>query len=96
MDNLEQVNKLQKEVNKAAGNSKRKYNEDYAESVEAKVKNLKHAWEELYQSLISSDALKIILQNRNKIGRSIRCLNSFKQRNKSKFTSVITNNYINR
>lgn len=67
MDNLEQVNKLQKEVNKAAGNSKRKYNEDYAESVEAKVKNLKHAWEELYQSLISSDALKIILQTGTKL-----------------------------
>ncbi|NCI35912.1 transglycosylase SLT domain-containing protein [Clostridium botulinum] len=67
MNNLDQVNKLQKEVEKSSGNSKRKYDEDYANSIEAKVKNLKHAWEEFYQSLISSDALKAIIETGTKL-----------------------------
>lgn len=63
MNNLDQVNKLQKEVGKAAGDSEDKFNKIYGNSLEAKVNDLKHAWEEFYQSIISSDALKKVVND---------------------------------
>ncbi|WP_275945807.1 transglycosylase SLT domain-containing protein [Clostridium botulinum] len=67
MNNLDQVNNLQKEVNKAAGDSEDKFNKIYGNSLEAKVKDFKHTWEEFYQSIISSDALKVIVQSGTKL-----------------------------
>ncbi|WP_162266945.1 hypothetical protein, partial [Clostridium botulinum] len=67
MNNLDQVNKLQKEVEKSAGGAEDKFGKDFGNSLEAKVNDLKHAWEEFYQSIISSDALKVIVATGTKL-----------------------------
>ncbi|MHB9924568.1 hypothetical protein CF091_13870 [Clostridium botulinum] len=62
MNNLETTSDLLKKVDKAAGNSQDKFNKNYGKSLDAAVKDFKHTWEEFYRSLISSDALKVIVQ----------------------------------
>lgn len=67
MNNLETTDKLLKKVGNSAGDAQKKYNKNASVSLDAKVKDFKHAWEELYKTLISSDALKVIVQTGTKL-----------------------------
>lgn len=67
MNNLKTTDNLLKKVGDAAGNSQDKFDKIYGNSLEAKINKFKHTWEELYQSLISSDALKVIVQTGTKL-----------------------------
>gem|GEM_PF-867951 len=67
MNNLETTSDLLQKVKESAGNSKIKFDDNASESLDAKVKNFKHAWEELYRTLISSDALKAIVATGTKL-----------------------------
>ncbi|EPY2277935.1 transglycosylase SLT domain-containing protein [Clostridium sporogenes] len=67
MNNLETTSDLLQQVKKSAGNSENKYGQVFGDSLDVKVKDFKHAWEELYRTLISSDALKAIVQTGTKL-----------------------------
>ncbi|GAA0082986.1 hypothetical protein UT300006_36160 [Clostridium sp. CTA-6] len=67
MNNLKTTDNLLKKVGDAAGNSQDKFDKIYGNSLEAKINKFKHTWEEFYQSLISSDALKVIVQTGTKL-----------------------------
>lgn len=62
MNNLKTTDDLLKKVGDSAGGAQKKYNKNASKSLDAAVKDFKHTWEEFYRSLISSDALKVIVQ----------------------------------
>lgn len=67
MNNLKTTDDLLKKVEKSAGGAEDKFGKDFGNSLQAKVNDFKHTWEQFYQSIISSDALKAIVQTGTKL-----------------------------
>lgn len=67
MNNLKTTDELLKKVGNSVNSAKEKYDEHASKSLDARVKDFKHAWEEFYQSIISSDALKAIVSAGTKL-----------------------------
>ncbi|QDY27170.1 NlpC/P60 family protein [Clostridium botulinum] len=67
MNNLKTTDNLLKKVGNSVGDAQKKYDKNASVSLDAKVKDFKHAWEELYKTLMSSDALKVIVATGTKL-----------------------------
>ncbi|BAO04884.1 phage-related protein [Clostridium botulinum B str. Osaka05] len=67
MNNLKTTDDLLKKVEKSAGGAEDKFGKDFGNSLQAKVNDFNHTWEQFYQSIISSDALKVIVQTGTKL-----------------------------
>ncbi|MBN3451411.1 phage tail tape measure protein [Clostridium botulinum] len=63
MDNMDKLQGLDNDVKKGDGSAERKNNTQYADSIQAKIDSFKHTWEQLYQTLLSSDALKKVIND---------------------------------
>jgi len=61
MENIDDLNVHQKEVAESAGMSKKMMDEAYNGSLDAKVNDLKRAFEGLYEKIMSSDSLKWLI-----------------------------------
>lgn len=63
MDNMDKLQGLDNDVKKGDGSAKRKNDTQYADSIQAKIDSFKYTWEQLYQTLLSSDALKKVIND---------------------------------
>ncbi|BAO04879.1 uncharacterized protein CBO05P1_160 [Clostridium botulinum B str. Osaka05] len=63
MDNMDKLQGLDSDVKKGDGSAKRKNDTQYADSIQAKIDSFKYTWEQLYQTLLSSDALKKVIND---------------------------------
>lgn len=62
LENMDKMKESEIKGKQLEGSAERKYNEDRANSIQGKTDDLKHAWEELYRTVINSDFIKKIVQ----------------------------------
>jgi hypothetical protein len=58
MENMDTLNQHQKEVAQSAGSAKKMMDEAYNQSLDARIQDLKRAFEQLYEKITSSEQLK--------------------------------------
>ncbi|NYC69243.1 uncharacterized membrane protein YgaE (UPF0421/DUF939 family), partial [Clostridium beijerinckii] len=58
MENMDTLNQHQKEVAQSAGSAKKMMDEAYNQSLDARIQDLKRAFEELYEKITNSEQLK--------------------------------------
>lgn len=79
MNNMDKVDKMLKDLGNSAGSAEKKYNDDFKNSIQAKINDLQHAKEKLYESVISSDAIKVGLEDLTNIINTLKLLTTTEQ-----------------
>lgn len=58
INNMDRLNELQQAINESSGSTKKKFNEMYSKSDEAKINDLKRALQDFYSNILDNDTLK--------------------------------------
>lgn len=62
MNNMDKVDEMLKDLGNSAGSAEKKFNDLYSKSTTAKINDLRHAQEQLFDSMLSSDKINFAIE----------------------------------